>query len=67
MEMVAFPFGVTDWSEIPATIHAGDRDTASWRSRFLGISGIAWSDTAQDMLPITGAIEATFCWFLKAH
>ena len=36
MEIIGIPFGVTDWSEIAATIHPGDSGTAYWRSQTFG-------------------------------
>lgn len=36
MRITDLPFGVTDWSRIPATMHAGESGEASWRTRQFG-------------------------------
>ncbi|BAT60226.1 hypothetical protein GJW-30_1_02762 [Variibacter gotjawalensis] len=36
MRMSDIPFGTTDWSDVPATEHAGDAGTATWRTREFG-------------------------------
>ena len=36
MRMTDIPFGVTDWSGIERTEHAGTRGTAYWRTRNFG-------------------------------
>ena len=36
MEMTGIPFGTTDWSAVEATLHAGERGTATWRTRRFG-------------------------------
>jgi quercetin dioxygenase-like cupin family protein len=36
MKMTDIPFGVTDWSAIPATLHAGITGTATWRTQQFG-------------------------------
>jgi quercetin dioxygenase-like cupin family protein len=36
MTMHDIPFGTTDWSTIPTTEHAGERGTATWRTREFG-------------------------------
>jgi hypothetical protein len=36
MDMHDIPFGTTDWSTIPPTQHAGERGTATWRTREFG-------------------------------
>ncbi|MGE0812664.1 MAG: DHCW motif cupin fold protein [Vicinamibacterales bacterium] len=36
MEMHGIPFGTTEWAEVPATEHAGERGTAAWRTRHFG-------------------------------
>ena len=32
MQISDIPFGVTDWSEVPATEHPGERGIARWRT-----------------------------------
>jgi quercetin dioxygenase-like cupin family protein len=36
MRMSDIPFGTTDWSDVPATEHAGDVGKATWRTRDFG-------------------------------
>lgn len=36
MQMSDIPFGTTDWSQIEATEHQGERGTAYWRTRTFG-------------------------------
>lgn len=36
MDMNGIPFGVTDWLQIPETIHPGETGTARWRTREFG-------------------------------
>ncbi len=36
MQMHGIPFGTTDWSEIEATEHQGERGVARWRTRQFG-------------------------------
>jgi len=33
MKMSGIPFGTTDWSQVPVTVHPGDRGEARWRTR----------------------------------
>jgi hypothetical protein len=34
--MTGIPFGITDWSEVAPTEHAGDTGVAVWRTRHFG-------------------------------
>lgn len=36
MQMSAIPFGITDWSKVEQTSHAGDSGLAYWRTRNFG-------------------------------
>jgi hypothetical protein len=36
VEMSGIPFGITDWSGVPQTEHAGERGVAYWRTRRFG-------------------------------
>lgn len=36
MQMSDIPFGITDWSSVPATRHPGEQGHASWRTRQFG-------------------------------
>jgi hypothetical protein len=32
MKIIDVPFGTTDWSQLPATEHAGEQGSATWRT-----------------------------------
>lgn len=36
MELTEIPFGITDWSEVVPTQHAGETGVAVWRTRHFG-------------------------------
>ena len=36
MQMSDIPFGTTDWSTVPETVHPGEKGTARWRTREFG-------------------------------
>ena len=36
MQMTDIPFGTTNWAEVEASIHNGERGTATWRTRSFG-------------------------------
>ena len=36
MQMKGIPFGISNWAEIEATEHVGERGTAYWRTRQFG-------------------------------
>jgi hypothetical protein len=36
MQITDVPFGITDWSRVEPTAHAGERGTAYWRTLQLG-------------------------------
>lgn len=36
MQINDIPFGTTDWSDVPATHHAGETGAATWRTRQFG-------------------------------
>jgi quercetin dioxygenase-like cupin family protein len=36
MQMNGIPFGITDWADIPETVHPGESGTARWRTREFG-------------------------------
>jgi len=36
MQITNIPFGITDWSSIPATEHSGERGKALWRTQQFG-------------------------------
>lgn len=36
VELADIPFGVTQWSEVMPTEHAGDTGVALWRTRYFG-------------------------------
>jgi quercetin dioxygenase-like cupin family protein len=39
MQMSDIAFGITDWAEVPATVHNGDVGHATWRTRTFGPEG----------------------------
>jgi len=36
MQIAGVPFGVTDWSTVPETVHPGERGEARWRTIQVG-------------------------------
>jgi quercetin dioxygenase-like cupin family protein len=36
MQMTQIPFGTTDWNAVEATAHAGEKGSATWRTRQFG-------------------------------
>jgi hypothetical protein len=36
MKITDIPFGITDWSSVPATKHTGERGKALWRTQHFG-------------------------------
>ncbi|MEO7996298.1 MAG: DHCW motif cupin fold protein [Gemmatimonadaceae bacterium] len=36
MQISDIPFGITNWSDVPRTQHAGERGVATWRTRNFG-------------------------------
>lgn len=36
MELTGIPFGITDWSQVPTTRHAGETGVATWRTQHFG-------------------------------
>ena len=36
MKMSEIPFGTTDWSAVPRTVHKGETGEATWRTRDFG-------------------------------
>jgi len=36
MQMAGIPFGTTDWSDVPVTVHKGETGEARWRTRQFG-------------------------------
>jgi hypothetical protein len=36
VELAGIPFGITDWSALAPTEHAGDTGVATWRTRHFG-------------------------------
>ena len=36
MQMTDIPFGTTNWAEVEASEHRGERGTATWRTRVFG-------------------------------
>jgi hypothetical protein len=36
VELTGIPFGITDWSQVPTTRHAGETGVATWRTQHFG-------------------------------
>ncbi|MFF5020160.1 DHCW motif cupin fold protein [Streptomyces sp. NPDC001165] len=36
MDLADTPFGITDWSDVTPSVHAGDSGNATWRTREFG-------------------------------
>lgn len=36
MQLTDIPFQVTDWAQVPTTVHAGETGTATWRTKTHG-------------------------------
>lgn len=36
MDLADTPFGITDWSDVTPSVHAGDSGSATWRARAFG-------------------------------
>ena len=54
MEMTNIPFGLTDWHEVPETVHPGETGIARWRTRQFGAIWLEGENWIQDGLAICG-------------
>jgi hypothetical protein len=59
MQMRDIPFGVTDWSAVPRTTHAGDSGSATWRTCQFG-------DVRVRMVEYSAGYRADH-WCVKGH
>jgi hypothetical protein len=59
MQMSGTPFGITDWSAIPATEHRGERGKAYWRTQTFG-------EVRVRMVEYTPGYRADH-WCVKGH
>jgi hypothetical protein len=59
MQMAGIPFGTTDWSDVPVTIHRGEQGEARWRTRQFG-------DIRVRMVEYTPGYVADH-WCVKGH
>ncbi len=59
MEMSAIPFGTTDWSKIPPTVHKGESGLAYWRTQTFGAIRVR-------MVEYTAGYRADH-WCVKGH
>ena len=59
MRMTSIPFGITDWSQVEATQHAGKSGIATWRTR-------AFGDIRVRMVEYSAGYEADH-WCAKGH
>jgi hypothetical protein len=66
MKIPALPFTVTDWSEVPATKHAGETGDALWRTLDIGDLRVRMVEYSPAISPITGAIAGMCSMCSKA-
>src|SRR5476649_2855427 len=59
MQMSGITFGTTDWSEVPAIEHPGERGKAHWRTRNFGAIRVR-------MVEYTPGYQADH-WCVKGH
>ena len=59
MQISEIPFGTTDWSTVPETVHPGERGIARWRTRQFG-------EVRVRMLEYTPGYSADH-WCSKGH
>ena len=59
MQISDIPFGTTDWSTVPETVHPGERGIARWRTRQFG-------EVRVRMLEYTPGYSADH-WCSKGH
>ena len=59
MQMSAIPFGTTDWSKIPPTVHNGETGCAYWRTQNFGAIRVR-------MVDYTPGYRADH-WCVKGH
>ena len=69
MQLTDIPFGVTDWSTVEPTVHAGTTGTATWRTRHFGAIRVRmvdysphyeadhWCEKGHILLCLAGALE----------
>jgi hypothetical protein len=69
VQLADIPFGVTDWSDVAPTTHAGESGVASWRTRQFGAIRVRmveysanyradhWCDKGHILLCIAGELE----------
>ena len=55
MQISDIPFGTTDWSTVPETVHPGETGTARWRTRQFGDIRVRVVEYSPAIWPITGA------------
>ncbi len=53
-------FGITDWSQIEETAHAGVTGKAMWRTRHFGNIRVRMVEYTPGYRPITGAARVIF-------
>ncbi|MDX2204902.1 MAG: DHCW motif cupin fold protein [Hyphomicrobiaceae bacterium] len=71
MQMSGIPFGTTDWASIAPTHHAGEKGSATWRTRTFGDIRVRmveysagyvsdhWCEKGHILLCLEGELETT--------
>lgn len=69
MRMTDIPFGLTNWDEVPETVHPGETGTARWRTREFGAIRVRmvdyspgykadhWCDKGHILLVLDGELD----------
>jgi quercetin dioxygenase-like cupin family protein len=50
MKISDIPFGTTDWSNVPETVHPGDTGAATWRTQQFGTMRVRMVNYSADYL-----------------
>jgi hypothetical protein len=71
MHLENIPFGVTDWTSVETTVHAGEAGTAHWRTRQFGAVRVRmveysagyradhWCEKGHILLCLAGELETS--------
>ena len=66
MQMTGIPFGTTDWSQIAATEHKGERGRAYWRTQHFGSIRVRMVEYSPGYLADHWCVKVTFSCAWKA-
>jgi hypothetical protein len=50
VHLTDIPFGITDWRDVPSTVHPGESGTAHWRTRQFGEVRVRMVDYSPEYL-----------------